>query len=566
MSRQITSDELNATIDRILGMGGPFEVVDKTVDGVTFKSFAGLPPSLREFFMTSLQYKDDDFIVYGDERYSFGDVWGIASKVAHGLREKTGLKKGDRVAIAMRNYPEFIFAFMGVILAGGVAVPLNAWWESAELAYGMEDCGAKLVIADPVRLARMKQWLLKTGVSAYVVRAEDIMEGVCPTFDEIWKDVEASTPPAIDLGHEDDATIMYTSGSTGYPKGVVSTHAAVLATVMNWGVYLMAIKGTMEAKGIDMPHQPASLLTIPLFHVTCSHSLFLMSLPSGRKLVIMDKWDVDEAYRLIEKEKITGFTGVPTMSHELVHGKNRTKYDLSSLIDISAGGAARPADHVAEMVEAFPNSAPGIGYGLTETNAIGTLNNREDYITHPTSAGRPVRPMAEIEIRDDDGHAVPVGEVGEICIKSLANFKAYWNRPEDTAEVLKDGWFQTGDLGRIDEDGFVYIVDRKKDIIIRGGENISCLEVEDAIYMHPAIAEASVFALPDDRLGEIVAAAYYKKPGHKIDSSDLSRFLHGHLASFKIPVKFFVHDEPLPKLGSAKIDRKGLRDHYRTHV
>ncbi|MFN3590568.1 MAG: class I adenylate-forming enzyme family protein, partial [Thermaurantiacus sp.] len=292
--------------------------------------------------------------------------------------------------------------------------------------------------------------------------------------------------------------------------------------------------------------------------------VMLVSVAIGRKMVIMHRWDAGEALRLIEKERATYFVGVPTMSLELMMHPDREKYDLSTLVDIAGGGAPRPAEHVERLAEAFPGKNPAIGYGLTETNGVGAGNLRQNYRLKPDSTGRPSKPLVEMQIVDDGGNPVPQGEVGEVCIRSAANVRGYWNKPEATAAAFTaDGWFKTGDLGRFDEDGYLFIVDRKKDIIIRGGENISAVEVEAAIYAHPAVAEVSVFGLPDERMGEIVGAVVYLKPGEKLEAEALTEFVKRELAAFKVPARLWMAHEPLPKLGSGKIDKVSLRRHFR---
>ena len=316
-------------------------------------------------------------------------------------------------------------------------------------------------------------------------------------------------------------------------------------------------------EGQVSPLQPSTLLNVPLFHVTAEVPVLLMSFAIGRKLVLMAKWDAEEAMRLIEAEKITYFVGVPLMSFELLTHPNRGKYDLSTLADIAAGGAPRPPEHVKRIDEEMTGK-PLIGYGLTETNGVGTGNFRDNYLNKPASAGRPTPPLVDLAIIDDDGAVLPQGQRGEVGIRSVACFEGYWGNPQATAEAFTaDGYFRTGDIGYLDEDGYLFIVDRKKDIIIRGGENISCQEVEAALYEHPAVAEAAVFGLADAKYGEVPGAVVHLSEPGAVDMDGLTAFLHQHIAAFKVPARIWFTDEPLPRLGTEKIDKVALRATYR---
>jgi acyl-CoA synthetase (AMP-forming)/AMP-acid ligase II len=309
--------------------------------------------------------------------------------------------------------------------------------------------------------------------------------------------------------------------------------------------------------------QPSTLLNVPLFHVTAEVPVFLQSFAIGRKLVLMPKWDAEEAMRLIEQEKITYFVGVPLMSFEILNHPNRHQYDLSSVADIAAGGAPRPVEHV-KRIEQEMEGKPLIGYGLTETNGVGTGNWRTNYLAKPNSAGRPSMPLVDLAILDDAGAPVAQGARGEVAIRSAANFQEYWGKPDaTTAAYTADGYFRTGDIGYLDEDGYLFIVDRKKDIIIRGGENISCQEVEEALYQHPDVAEAAVFGLPDEKFGEVPGAVVHlAKPG-AVTVDDLGAFLTQHIAAFKVPQRIWLADDALPRLGTEKIDKVSLRAKYR---
>ena len=556
----------DAAITAITAPGGPLAVGPVKVRGVELPGFVNAPGNLRDLvamFMPS--HADKEFLVYQGERLTFGEVSAMAARVAAMLQHRHGIAKGDRVAIAMRNYPEWIALFLGAIMLGAIVVPMNAWWLSDELAYGLRDSGTRLALVDEERLRRIAaiQGLALPMIAVRTSHAVAAELGAA-TLDDALDDSPAAPWFLPEIHPEDDATIMYTSGSTGAPKGAVSTHRGIVSGTLSYLVQGLAMLQLAAQQGVQLPPQQIMLLNVPLFHITGLVPVLLVSICIGRKLVIMHRWDAGEALRLIEKERCTYFVGVPTMSLELVQHPDRDKYDLSTLVDIAAGGAPRPPEHVERIAQAFPGKNPAIGYGLTETNGVGAGNIRDNYRLKPASTGRPSKPIVEMMIADDNLAPLPTGEVGEVCIRSVANVRGYWMKPLATeAAFTKDGWFRTGDLGRFDEDGYLYIVDRKKDIIIRGGENISAVEVEAAIYTHPAVAEASVFGLPDERLGEIVGAVVYPKRGEHLEGEAIIQFVARELAAFKVPARVWIASEPLPKLGSGKIDKVGLRARFR---
>jgi len=366
---------------------------------------------------------------------------------------------------------------------------------------------------------------------------------------------------------EDLATILFTSGSTGAAKGAVSTHRAVTSGVYTYAISLITMLGIKESEGKPPPNPPRTLVNVPLFHVTGEVPVLLNSFVIGRGMVLMPKWNAGEALRLIEKETVTYFVGVPTMSLELMQHPDREKYDLSSLTDVAAGGAARPVAHVKRLRESFGAAQPALGYGLTETNAVGCGNFWSNYADKPASTGRPQKPMVELAILGEGDRHLPAGERGEVAIRAAANISGYWNDDAATAAAFTaDGFLRTGDIGYLDEDDYLFIVDRKKDIIIRGGENISCQEVEAAIYAHPSVSEASVFGMPDERLGEVPGAVVYCEEGPCLDKVALTAFVAERLAQFKLPVHVWFLDEPLPKLGTGKIDKVELREKYRSEA
>ncbi|NNC53391.1 MAG: acyl--CoA ligase [Erythrobacter sp.] len=554
--------ELDKDIHRftaaVTAPGQMFETTPVERRGVEMPAFKNAPPSLAHYFAHFCNEKKDElFLVDGDLRLTFGEVYAAATHVAHGLATRHGVKKGDRVGIAARNSANWMIAYMGTLMAGGCATLLNGWWTGEEMAYGIDLCECSLVLADAQRAARIDGDAVKAKIVVFDHGVPS--EGLAP----IWEAGDTAMKMLGELGPDDLATILYTSGSTGHPKGAYSDHLGVVSGVMNYVAQTAMILGLLSEKGEAPTVQPSALVAVPLFHVTGEVPLFLQSFAMGRKLVLMPKWDAGEALRLLAEEKVTYFVGVPLMSYEMATHPDKDKYDLSECKSFAAGGSARPPEHVKKIKDAFPEGFPLLGYGLTETNAVGCGNLNENYMAKPGSTGMPSKPLVDLAILDDDGNKLAQGEVGEVCIRSAANFLGYWKNEEATASAYTDdAYFRTGDLGYLDEDNYLFIVDRKKDIIIRGGENISCIEVEEAIYAHDAIAECSVFGVPDERFGEVPAAVYFTHPGKELSKEDLQAFLREHIAPFKIPSVIWKADEQLPRLGTQKVDKRTVKTMY----
>jgi acyl-CoA synthetase (AMP-forming)/AMP-acid ligase II len=559
--------ELDITLKQIMEQlsapGQMLETVPFERFGRSLPMLKNAPPTLPTYFqMFCAQHGDAEFLVDGDIRTTFNQIYAAARTVAGGLVAGYGVQRGDRIGIAARNSTNWIIAYMGVLMAGGCAALLNGWWSGEEMAGGIELTECRMVLADPGRASRIADLKLATELVVF--------EHDCPWQQGLAgllaKGGSADTP-LPDLTPDDLATILYTSGSTGLSKGAYSDHRGVVQGTMNYVAQTLMILTYLTARG-EAPaegSQPCSLVNVPLFHVTGEVPLLLQSFAIGRKLVLMPKWNAEEAMALIEREKVTYFVGVPLMSFEIATHPNRDKYDLSSCTAFAAGGAPRPVDHVERIKQALPHAFPLLGYGLTETNAVGCGNFNENYMAKPGSTGTASRPLVEIGILDDDGHELPAKAIGEVSIRSIANFLGYWNNTEATkAAITADGWFRSGDLGYLDEDGYLYIVDRKKDIIIRGGENISCIEVEQAIYSHPDVAEASVFGMPDEKFGELPTGVYLTKEGRELSEDALRAYLLERIAPFKVPVRLWRELEMLPRLGTEKVDKRALRTRYQT--
>ena len=573
----ITDEVRQRMVDELTKPGGKFEVTNEIIRGVEYRVFKSSPGNLREVYAQGKEkesflarvyidwFGDQDwpFIVYLDERYSFKETYYLAAQLAWRMKEKYGIEKGDRVAIAMRNYPEFCLTFMASTAIGAMAVPFNAWWEGPELAYGLKDSEPKLIFADQLRAERLAPYLKELRIPMVIARPERDLTDGSVAYQDLMAGSSEKEFPLVSIDIDDDAYLMYTSGSTGRPKGVVTTHRSIINTVMSWQ---FPILGLLELNRnylneVKPKYRPTSILTVPMFHVTGLISQFLVCFGVKRKMVVMYKWDPEEALRLIEKERITLFNGVPSMSWEMVNSPHLREYDLSSLTVLGGGGAARPPEHVKILEKILGRHIAQAGYGLTETTALGITNAGETYLAHPDSVGRPTPPLVEVKIVDAQGLTLKDGEIGEICFKSPANLKCYWNDSQATSDIfLDDGWLRTGDLGMIDGEGFVYIKDRAKDLVIRGGENIACREVEDAIYEHPKVFEATVFGLPEEKLGEQVAAVIMVRQGERLTEEELRDFLISRLAKFKIPSLIWIQNEPLLRMGTGKINKKGLKE------
>jgi long-chain acyl-CoA synthetase len=581
-----TLAEATATLT---GPGQGFEMEELTIEGVPTRTWKRAPANLRSVLELSALHGDDDFLVYEDERITFAEHFRMAAGLAGTLIERFGIEKGDRVAIAMRNLPEWVMAFWASIAAGAVVVPLNAWWTGPELAYGLLDSGASVVFADEERRDRILPSLDGLpGLQSMIVCCENpdasgargqagaitidrAGSGTLPVvpFAELTADLPgAPALPEVTIEPDDDATIFYTSGTTGRPKGAVGSHRNSVSNLMN--LFFVATVGALRRRvspaEVSTGGQNANLLSVPLFHATGCHAVLVSNTAAGGKLVMMHHFDPERALELIERERITIFGGVPAMVMQVIDSPSLAKRDTSSVRSISYGGAPCPPDLVRRIKEHFPAGAPGNGYGLTETSAMTTMNSGDDYVRKPDSVGPPA-PVCDVAVVPDEyageepppDQAVDPERTGELWIKGPNVVRGYWNRPEDTALSFTRGWLHTGDVARIDEEGFVHIVDRAKDMIIRGGENVYCAEIEAVLFEHPGVADCAVIGVPHPVLGEEVGAIIVLRPGEDVGADQLARFVRERLAAFNTPTRFWFRADPLPRNPAGKVLKRELR-------
>ncbi|MEW6271663.1 MAG: class I adenylate-forming enzyme family protein [Thermodesulfobacteriota bacterium] len=544
--------------------GAPFEIEERTVRGIPTRTWKNAPPALPAILAATRAHDDRVAFVYEDERWTYGQHFRTVAHLAHLLRTRFGVDKGDRVAIAMRNFPEWSVAFWAASAAGAIVVPLNAWWTGPELGYGLRDSGSKVLFADAERLDRLTDELASlTGLEVVVVRdGRAAPPARALHFTDVIGEVPADRElPEVALDPEDDATIFYTSGTTGFPKGVLGTHRNICGNLLSLAFVVTrgALRSGMQAAAAEPGAQSVHLVSVPFFHATGCHSILVANLAGGNRLVLMHKWDAGRALELIERERVTNFGGVPAMVWQVIEHPDFARRDLSSLRGIGYGGAPAAPQLVRKIEELFPGRTPSNGYGLTETSSVTTMNVGVDYLRHPDSVGVPI-PVCDVKVVDPEGRTLPTGEIGELWIKGPNVVRGYFGKPAETAASFSDGWLHSGDLARLDEEGFVYLVDRAKDLLIRGGENISSFEVEAALYEHPAVTDAAVIGIPHDVLGEEVGAVVHTAPGTSVSEQELKQHVAQRLAAFKVPVKIWFHAEPLPRNPAGKILKRELKE------
>ncbi|WP_232307558.1 class I adenylate-forming enzyme family protein [Sphingobium chungbukense] len=541
--------------------GSRFEIGTALINGRELRTWARLPATIAELAReVQAEHGEREFLVFNDERITYDGWFRAVAKLADHL-VRQGVRQGDRVALAMRNLPEWPVALFAAGLCGAIVVPLNAWWTGDELRYALDQSGSTLLLCDEERLER-----LTAGDPAFTDRMKVIVSrssrlDVASLESVIglpagYGSLPVRPLPAVAMAPDDPLTIFYTSGTTGRPKGALGTHRNMLSGLLAGD--FIAQRGALR-RGEPARELPPSvtLMTIPLFHVTGCASLLMSALACGGKIVLMHKWNPVEAMSLIERERITSAGGVPTIAWQLIDSPDRSRYDLSSLDYVPYGGAPAAPD-LPVLIQRELAAIPYNGWGMTETSGTITGHSAEDYLNRPDSCGPPL-PVDELRVTDEAGQDVPIGEIGELRVRGPQIVMGYWRNPEATEATFGDGWLHTGDLARLDEEGFCTIVGRSKDVIIRGGENIYAVEVENALFSHPAVTDAAVVALPHDRLGEEPAAMVQIADGHTPAEEELKLWLRQRLAAFKIPIVIRFHDGPLPRNANGKVLKNEVR-------
>ncbi|MBW2241077.1 MAG: acyl--CoA ligase [Deltaproteobacteria bacterium] len=547
--------------------GAPFAWSVQDIRGVPTRTYDTAPPTMLAIWEASAAHDDADYLIFGEERTSYADAHQRVASLAAYLSSR-GVGKGDRVAVAMRNYPEWVLSYWAIVSLGAAVVGMNAWWTGPEMEYGLADSAPKVLIADDQRLATLAPHLeglrKKAPLELLVVRSEEKAANGAVSWEEAM-----ATPtgglPFHDLDPEDDVCVFYTSGTTGFPKGAAMTHRGAVSNLLNLAFWATAMglarpPAAAAAPRADAPkHQATTLLAVPLFHVTgCNCCLHPVTATGGR-IILLYKWNAGEALETIEREKVDTFTGVPMMSRELVEHPEFASRDTSSLTGLGGGGAAVQPDLVEKIEAKLERGRAATGYGLTETCGVISVNSGDFFVDKPDTVG-PALPVVEAKIVDEEGKPLPSGQVGELLVRGPNNVRGYLNKPEATEEAFPEGWFRTGDLATLDEDGFISIRDRAKDMVLRGGENIYCAEVEAAIFDHPAVKECAVFAVPDDRFGEVPGVAVVCKPGASVSEDELRAHAGARIAAFKVPARFWFPTEDLPRNANGKFVKRQLKE------
>jgi long-chain acyl-CoA synthetase len=548
---------------QLCASGERFEMETVIINGVPTRTWKNAPVNLPALLTTARSHGERLFCIYEDERVTYSAFHKAAVALSAELSRR-GVQKGDRVALAMRNLPEWPVAFFATTIMGAIIVPLNAWWTGEELDYALRDSGARLVICDAERAERIAPHVAGLPALDHVLTSRATVDYAGERLESIigpandWANLPDAELPVVDIAPDESATIFYTSGTTGNPKGALGSHRNLMSNILSGG-YSAARTLLRRGDPIPDPVPRTTLTVIPLFHVTACSAGLMGLISGGSTMVLMHKWDVVKAMELIEKEKVNSTGGVPTIAWQLIEHPDRAKYDLSSLEVISYGGAPS-APELVRKIQSEMGAQPGNGWGMTETTATVTTHSSEDYLNRPTSCG-PAVPVSDLRIMDAEGvNELPIGEVGELWARGPQIVKGYWNKPEATAETFQNGWVKTGDLAYLDSEGFCYIADRAKDMIIRGGENIYSSEIENVLYDHPAVMDAALIGIPHRTLGEEPAAVVHLAPGTSATEAELQDLVRKHLAAFKVPVRILFSAETLPRNANGKILKRDLKE------
>ncbi|MEH6585505.1 MAG: class I adenylate-forming enzyme family protein [Halioglobus sp.] len=548
--------EFDTAISQLTGEGAPYEIA---ADETGQRYYKGAPANLRDALMVARNHGDREFLVYEGERRTFNQLLDEADALGAALQD-AGITPGDRVALAMRNYPEWMAAFIAVTGIGAVIVPINSWGQPADIAYTVEDAGSKLVICDQQRYDGVAQLMADKGIQTLIARPSnpDDLSGLRAFV----ANFVGKTPQLVDIDGDDLAIIMYTSGTSGKPKGAASTHKAICQAVFNMECAAIAAamtNGELITAMLERGYEPTSLLAVPLFHVSGCHAQFLANLRGGRRIIMMYKWDVEQALNYVENERVTTVAAAPSMILDLLEAEGFAAADTSSLFSLGVGGAATPPRVGTLLREKMPENFSGTGYGMTETNAQGASLTGKAFREKVGTAGFP-HPVVDIRICDEIGEQLPQGSTGEIWLRSVTNIREYWHRPEANASEFRDGWLKTGDIGYLDEEGFLFLADRAKDMIIRGGENIYPIEIENELLEHEAVKEVAAIGLPHERLGEEVTVVVTLHVGAELTESELIEFAKARLAAYKVPSSVVFWDQPLPRNATNKILKRDIKE------
>ncbi|WCM49651.1 acyl--CoA ligase [Pseudomonas sp. WJP1] len=546
---------------QLIGPGSPYEVV--TSPNGNLRYFRHAPPNLLDAIDAGRVHGDREFLVWEQERLTFAGFFDQVDRLAAQLSQRFAVKQGDRVAIAMRNQPAWLVAFVAVQRCGGVCVPLNSWGLRDELFHGLQDSGAQVLVCDQQRLQLLAGDMLNEGLVSIVVGVQEgqALAPNCQRFEALIQGPVLALP-AITIDPDDPALILYTSGTTSRAKGVLSSHRAICQalTALEFQSAFCAVSSPERIQAvIDSGLAPTNLMAVPLFHVSGLHAQFLLALRSGRRLLLMYKWDVDKAFDLIRDERCTQFNGAPVMMQQLLGSPRFDSTDSDSLYGLGLGGALAPSRLLAQISKRKPKAIGGSGYGLTESNGIGAAVGGDQFVYKPDSVGWPL-PIVDVCIGLNPYSPLPAGQSGLIWLRSPTLMSAYWRLPEASAQTLQDGWLDTGDIGLLDDEGFLYITDRAKDLINRAGEKISASEVESCICEMPGVVEAAAFAVADEELGERLVLVLRSELDPAPTQAQVCAFIGQRLAAYKVPAEVHGFQEPLPRNASGKLIKAQIRE------